>query len=269
MVVATSIWVAGLWVLMVTPETAVGAPPEGKGGGKGDDKVTTIYFDVFLGVEESGNHNGVLLWVDEYGNPVFGDPDIFMICGSGIEGRIASGAGGTNIDRMIVNRPSPLIDVTSVIELLEDQSCFAELLVNGSFVAGGKGTLLIELPDRSNDEMTVTFSFRAKDTNGKDVTYSIFTVGMLMDLDGESGAEWGDRTGWTAAQDAVNDGTVDPTVIPNFFVQVAAGTPWTLSKPYGSEKFACKGTGTFEWKFGIRITNPRLNHIPESTLCSQ
>lgn len=277
MVGSICIVVAGLWAVLAIPEMAVAAPPEGKG--KGGDKETTIYFDVFLGVEENGNHNNVLLGWDADGDPVFGNPDIFMVCGSGIEGRIQSGGGGTNIDRMLLNGPSPLIDITHVIELTVDTSnpqdadCFGGLwsVDENGYIAGGKGTLRIELPDRTKNEMTVAHSFKAKDTNGKDVYYNIFTVGMLVPLDPDgvpdSGDEFGNEVDWAAAQDAVNDGTAHPDDIPDFFVQVAGGTSWTLSKDYGSQKFACSGIGTFDSGFGILITNARLDRQNNTLLC--
>jgi hypothetical protein len=253
--VATCIVLTSLWTVLAMPKKALAAPPEGKG--KGGDKVTTIYFDVLLGAILTG-------W-DNNGNPTFSPGDIFMVCGSGIEGRIESGAGGTNVDRMIVNSPSPQIDITSVINALAEENpqdvevCFGDLWndVENGYV-GVRGGLLTNLPDRTVNVMTVSYIFRAEDTNGKNIAYTIQTTGVLLDLDGESD-EWGDELAWAAAQDAVNDGTADPENIPNFFVQVDAGTSWTLSKTDGSQKFACTGDGTFESGFGICIENPRLD----------
>ncbi len=241
MVVATCIVVAGLWAALATPETALAKKPVKPPGGGGEG--TTIYFDVLLGVDGQ---------------------DIFMVSGSGTEGRIESIGGGTNIDRMIVNRPSPHIDITSVISVVDPSGttgCFDDLL-DGLRYIGVKGTLLIELPDRTVEVMTVAYSFRAKDKKGKDVYYTIRTTGML-DLDDE----WGGVSEWIAVQDAVNDGTANPDDIPDFFVQVDGGTPWTLSKTDGSQKFACTGNGTFESGFGILIIDPRVDMKNNKLLC--
>jgi len=231
MVVTTCIVVTGLCAVLAIPESALAKKPDEPPG-------TAIYFDVLLGVA---------------------DEDIFMVNGSGIEGRIESGGGGTNVDRMIVNRPSPHIDITSVIDELDSQGvegvddCFDVLLDDetGRYI-GVKGTLLIELPDRAVNEMMVAYSFQAKDKKGKDVYYTIRTTGTLTDLD-DDGDVWGGVSEWIAVQDAVNDGTADPEYIPNFFVQITVGTSWTLS----SQKFACTGSGSFNSGFGIRIANPR------------
>jgi hypothetical protein len=261
MVVTISLVLGAVWAVLATSETALAAPPEGKG--KGDDKVTTIYFDVLLG--------DVFLGADDNGDPVFGAGDIFMVCGSGIEGRIASGSGGTNIDRMVVNRPSPRIDITSVIgdvvtvdwQEPQDADCFGGIWDGmGMGYVGGKGVLLIELPDRTVNEMAVAFVFIAKDTKGKDVAYTIHTTGVLIVE--EPG--FGNEADWAAAQDTVNDGTANPEDIPNFFVQIAGGSSWTLSKSDGSQRFACTGDGTFESGFGIRITDPRLD-MQNNALC--
>jgi hypothetical protein len=264
MAVVTCIVLTGLWIFLATHQKALAAPPDGKG--KGGDKVTTIFFDVLLGDNFTG--------LDSNGNPSFSPGDIFMVCGSGIEGRIESGAGGTNIDRMIVNSPSPQIDITSVIEDVvavgenpQDADCFGGLWndeTNGYI--GLRGGLLTNLPDRTLNVMTVAYIFRAEDTNGKNVAYTIQTTGVLLDLDEESDG-WGDELAWAAAQDAVNDGTADPANVPNFFVQIDAGTPWTLSKTDGSQKFACTGDGTFESGFGICITDPRLDRRNSTLVC--
>ena len=262
MVVVTCIVLTGLCAVLATPQKALAAPPDGKG--KGGDKVTTIFFDVLL---------GDVLGVDDNGDPAFVPGDIFMVCGSGIEGRIESGAGGTNVDRMIVNSPSPQIDITSIINAIAEENpqdvevCFGDLW-NGdeNGYVGVRGGLLTNLPDRTLNVMTVAYTFRAKDTNGKNVAYTIHTTGVLLDLDEESG-EWGDELAWAAAQDTVNDGTADPANIPNFFIQIDAGTSWTLSKTDGSQKFACTGDGTFESGFGICITDPRFDRRNNTLVC--
>jgi len=264
MAAVTCIVLAGFWTILGTPQKALAAPPEGKG--KGGDKVTNIFFDVLLGDKLTG-------WEDN-GTPVFGPGDIFMVCGSGIEGRIESGSGGTNVDRMIVNSPSPQIDITSVIEDVvtvgenpQDVDCFGDLWsVEMVGYIGVKGGLLTDLPDRTVNLMTVAYTFRAKDINGKEVAYTLDTTGLLIDLDDQSD-EWGDELAWAAAQDAVDDGTADPANIPNFFIQVDAGTSWTLSKTDGSQKFACAGSGVFESGFGITMTNPRLDRQNSTLEC--
>ena len=236
MVVASCIVLAGLWVVLATPETALAKKPVKPPG-------TTIYFDVLLGMDGG---------------------DIFMVSGSPIEGRIESIGGGTSSDRIIVNKRSPHIDITSVINVVKEEDpqdaadCFDVLLdVTKTRYIGGieKGVLLIELPDRAVNQMTVAYAFIAKDTKGKDVSYTIRTTGTLTDLDPDYDV-WGGLQKWIDVQDAVNDGTANPGEIPNFFVQVDGD--WTLSKSDGSQKFACTGSGTFDSGFGISITRPRL-----------
>jgi hypothetical protein len=166
------------------------------------------------------------------------------------------------------------VDITSIIDDVvavdplnpQDADCFGGLWDGTGFVGGGKGTLLIELADRAVDEMTIAYGFLAKDTKGKDVYYSIRTTGVLVPMVLDGVPYSGDEMDWAAVQDAVNDGSANPEVIPNFFVQVAGGTPWTLTKS-GSQKFACNGGGTFESGFGIGIKDPR--DVKNNTLLCQ
>ncbi len=247
---------AAVWAVLAVPGTTLANPPDAdRNHSHGGDDVggtTGILFDVLLGV-------------DDLGIPL-GNPDIFMVCGAGIEGWIG-GAGGANVDRLIVDDPRPFMDITSVINALDDKSCFADLLEDGRYVVRRHAMLHIALPDRNFDVMTVGFSVEANNTKGRIVGYRINTIGRLVsDLDGDGENEFGTKEDWAAVQDAVYDGTADPVVIPNFFVQVDPEAEWTLFKSDGSQKFACTGSGAFVNGFGISIGRPRsvpdLSQLP-------
>ena len=262
--VAVCVVLATVWAVVAVPGTALANPPDADGnhshGGGDDGGATSLYFDVLL-----------VLGVDAAGNPDGDADDIFMVCGSGIDGSIG-GAGVSNIVRLIVHDPPPHMDITSVIDQLIDQpveSCFGDIREvdeegNVSYVVGRHGILHVVLPDRNGNEMLVGFSVEGTNTKGRIVGYRINTTGTLVDLDGD-GSEWGGVSEWAAVQDAVYDGTADPDAdtIPNFFVQVGAAQ-WTLFKSDGSQKFACSGDGTFANGFGISITRARLDQ--ENTL---
>ena len=249
--VVSCLILAAVWAVLAVSGTALAAPPDGKGKGGGDDSgPTAIWFDVLLGV-------------DDRGTPL-GNPDIFMVCDSGIEGVISNGAGQKGSDKLAVREfPTgfdPLMDITSVINQLDDTSCFDDLdpEKDGTFVVGRHALLRIVLADRAVNEVTVAISFRAKDTKGKIVGYRIDTIGTLVS--GPNG-DGGNKDDWAFAQDAVDDGTADQgtiDTIPNFFVEVEGGTGWALVKSDGSQKFACTGSGNFANGFGISITRPRL-----------
>jgi len=158
MALAGCIALAGMWIVMATPKTAMAKPPSKE----------TIYFDV--------NVTGDMLLVGTF---IRNDDGTFYVQPGLAEGRAET------LSQVVVNRPSPAIQM----DFLAALSCFTAGDIYG---LDGSGTLVII---EGNKGQSVRYSFRAY---GKDGTLVSYRIDADADIVGDTGGSFprGD-TGYT------------------------------------------------------------------------